>query len=557
MEDFDVTVDVVVVGAGAGGMVSAWTAAQLGLEAVIIEKAGVYGGNSALSGGGAWLPNAPFFQRLGEGDDPEHLFRYLQTIAPNVKPERHRRYIAEAPRLAAAMETTPYYQGGKGFLWIKGYADYHPKLGGNPKGRGLWPQPIDERVLGEDMTTRRGHGRAGRLAGTPPGMWMTSADLHDLMTLRWGTLRGPLMLLRLGWRSLVANLLGWKMITSGAALITRLRLMLRDEGVPVWLNTPMRRLIQDDAGNVVGVQAERGGRTYRIRARHGVVMAAGGFEGSKEKRALYQPDAIHAGTQGSPDNTGDWIAPATEVGAALDLMDDAWWMPALSFLPGQALGMVPERQYPHQFIVNGDGKRYVNESCPYTDFGHRMIEGHRTGVRHFPSHMILDQFAWDHYFFRGLPGRPMPKEWLTSGMVKKANSIGELARLIGVPPGEPRGHHGAVQPVRPRGSGRGLPPRRGRLQQLLRQPEVQEPEPGRGEARAVLRLHRGAQRSRHQGRHAHGRERARPSCRRVADRRALCSGQQQRRGDGQQLRGAWGDPGPGHDVRLDRRPRHR
>ncbi|MDB5425410.1 MAG: putative dehydrogenase, partial [Phenylobacterium sp.] len=219
---------------------------------------------------------------------------------------------------------------------------------------------------------------------------------------------------------------------SGGALVTRLRLMLRDAGVPLWLNTPMQSLITDDQGRVIGVQAERDGRPYRIGARHGVVMAAGGFEGSHEKRAKYQPDAIHAGTQGSPDNTGDWIQPAEAVGAALDLMDDAWWMPALKF-PGATPGMVPERQYPHQFIVNGAGKRYVNESCPYTDFGHVMIEGHKTGVSHFPSFMILDQFAWDHYFFRGLPGRPMPQDWIPSGLVKKADTMADLARQIGVP----------------------------------------------------------------------------------------------------------------------------
>jgi succinate dehydrogenase/fumarate reductase flavoprotein subunit len=434
MEAFDHITDVVVVGCGAGGMVSAWASARLGLETLIVEKATVFGGNSALSGGGAWLPNAPYFQRIGESDDPEAVYQYLRTIAPEVKPERQRRYLEAVPELAAAFESTPYYAGGKGFDWLRGYSDYFPDKGGNPKGRGLWPTPLDERVLGEDMTLRRGHGRKGRLAGTPPGMWMTSGDLHQLLSLRWGTIRGPAMLMRLAWRSLVANLLGWKMITAGAALVTRLRLMLRDAGVPVWLNTRMTSFITNATGDVIGIEVLRDGKPFRIAARHGVVMASGGFEGSKERRAEFQPDAIHAGSQGSPDNTGDWIDPAKRIGAALSLMDDAWWMPALQYTPGTALGMVPERQYPHQFIVNAAGKRYVNESCPYTEFGHKMIEGHRTGVGHFPSFMILDQFAWKHYFFRGLPGRRMPKEWLSSGMVQKANSIEELAGKIGVPP---------------------------------------------------------------------------------------------------------------------------
>lgn len=440
MDKFDEAFDVVVVGSGAGGMVAAWTASRLGLRALILEKAEVYGGNSALSGGGAWLPNAPYFTRQGEGDDPENLFQYLRTIAPNVAPERQRRFLEEAPKLAEAFETTPYYKDGKGFLWIAGYSDYHPEKGGNPKGRGLWASPIDERALGKDAADRRGHGRVSRLPGAPPGMWMTSADFHDLLALRWGTVRGPLMLMRLGWRSLLANVLRLKMVTGGAALVTRLRLMVRDQSVPLWLKSPMKSLVTDDSGAVLGVVAERDGKLVRIAAHKGVVMAAGGFEGSNELRSRYQPDALHGGTQGSPDNTGDGILAGAAVGAALDLMDDAWWMPAMQ-IPGSAWGMVAERAYPHQYIVNGDGRRFVNEAAPYTDFGHAQIEGHKSGISHFPVYMVLDQFAWDHYMFRGLPGRPMPKDWLSSGLVKKGDSIEELARLIGVPPANLRATH--------------------------------------------------------------------------------------------------------------------
>ncbi len=434
MEEFDHVADVVVVGSGGGGMATAFTAANNGLDVLMIEKAEVYGGNSALSGGGAWLPNAPMFQRLGETDDKEHLFKYLQTIAPNVKPERHRRFIEEAPKLAESYEATRYFDGGKGYYWGKGYSDYHPKKGGNPKGRGLWPQPIDESKLGPEVFQRRGQGRKGRLEGTPPGMWMTSDDLHDLIALRWGTIKGPKMLLTLAWRSLLANLLGLKMVTSGGALIARLRAMIKDAGVPLWLNTPLKDLIQDESGRVVGVLAERDGKPYRIGARHGVVLAMGGFEGDHAKRAKYQPDAHHSGTQGSPDNTGDWIAAAEKVGAAFDLMDDAWWMPAMRLLPDTATGIVPERQYPHQFIVNQAGQRYLNESQPYTDFGHDMIAANKAGAGTFPSYMIIDQWAWDHYFFRGLPGRPMPKAWLEGGTVQKADTLEELAKKIGVPP---------------------------------------------------------------------------------------------------------------------------
>lgn len=433
MSDFDHEVDVVVVGSGGGGMVAAWTARCAGLDVLVIEKAAQFGGNTALSGGGAWLPNAAPFERLGETDDPEALYAYLRAIAPDVAPERHRAYLNEIPRMVRALEEDPQFADGKGMFWINGYSDYFPDQGGNPKGRGLWSSPIDERALGPLMTTRRGHGAVGRIPGAPRGMYMTSYDYHELLTIAWGAWAGRKALLRLGWRSLMSRLTGRKIVAGGAALTTRLRMMLRDRGVPLWLETPLRDLISDKAGAVTGVIADHGGRQIRIGARKGVIIAAGGFEANREMRSRYQPDARYADTQGSADNMGDWLAPATQIGAATDLMDDAWWSVGMR-VPNAVWGILAERQYPHQFIVNADGRRFLNESQPYTAFGHAMIAANKTGASTFPSYMILDSFAWKNYMFRGLPGRRMPEEWLTSGLVKKADTIEELARQIGVPP---------------------------------------------------------------------------------------------------------------------------
>lgn len=432
MTNFDHTADLVVVGSGAAGMVAAWSAARRGLKVLIIEKAARFGGNSSLSGGGAWLPNAPVLQRQGETDDPEKLLAYLQAIAPEVDPARHRRFIDEAPQFARALETTPHFSNGGEFQWIKGYSDYYPKQGGNPKGRGLWAAPIDERALGEDMPLRRGHGTQMRFPGAPKGMWMTSTDVHNLFQLGWGDWKSVRTLIKLGVRAAISNLTGSSIVTSGAALITRLRLAVKDLDVPLWLNTPLRSLIQDEGGRVIGVEAEREGKTIRIGGRYGVVMASGGFEGDRDKRAKHQPHALHSGTMGSPDNTGDWIAPAEQVGADLQLMDESWWMPAF-LLPEGTAGTLLERGYPGQFIVNGEGRRYINEITPYAEFGRTMIARHRTGVSHLPSFMIIDQRMWNRGFYRGLPGRKMPESWLSSGKVKKADTIGELAEKIGVP----------------------------------------------------------------------------------------------------------------------------
>jgi 3-oxosteroid 1-dehydrogenase len=429
MSTWDHETDVVVVGSGSAGLTTAWTAARCGLDALVIEKTEFYGGNSAMSGGGAWMPNAPELLRNGQRDDPANVVQYLRNIAPEVDQTRHQRFVEEAPKVAAALETTPYFKGG--YYWGKGYSDYHPNKGGNPLGRGLWPNPIDLRTLQQDAPTLRA---SALMVGAPKGVWMTSAEVSDLIRMRWGaSLRRYKMMVKMGWRKVHAHLTGAEMITSGRSLMARLRLALRDAGVPLWLKTPMTSLIVEQ-GAVVGVSAEREGKPIRIRARRGVMIAAGGFEFSKELRAQYQPLLGGVGhSHGSPGNTGDGIMAGAQIGAAIDLMDDAWWMPAID-TPGGARPTVMERQAPNQFIVNIEGRRFVNEAGPYTDFGHAVLAGQARGVDHSKFYMIMDHEAWTHNLVAShVPGMPMPQAWLDHGTVAVADTLEELAKKIGVP----------------------------------------------------------------------------------------------------------------------------
>jgi succinate dehydrogenase/fumarate reductase flavoprotein subunit len=430
---YDAEFDVVAVGSGAGGMVAALTAQAEGLEAVVIEKASVFGGSTAMSGGGAWLPNAPYFRRIGEVDDPERIYDYLVRIAgDDVSHDRLRRYVAEAPRMAELLESRSRWFRGA-FFWNRGYSDYHPDKGGNPLGRGLWAVPIDRRELGDDEQRLRAG--TARIRGLPRGMWLTGADLHSINRIRWGFFpEAYRALLRLGWRTVRARVLGERMAPNGSALATRLRLSVRDAGIPLWLETPLRSLVTDDDGRVVGVEAERDGRPFRIRARRGVILATGGFESNAEFRTQYQPTVGKGWSMASPDSQGDGHRAGEALGAALDLMDDAWWFPVI-LLPGGIFGTVAERQYPGQFIVNAAGRRFVNEASPYTDFGRAQIAGHESGVGHIPAWMVLDDRAWSRNIICAhFPGRPMPADWIGSGLVKKTGTIEELAGQIGVPP---------------------------------------------------------------------------------------------------------------------------
>lgn len=428
--------DVVVVGSGAGGMVAALTARARGLSVVVIEKSRYWGGSTARSGGGAWVPNAPALRRAGKVDDPEAMVDYLLRLAGDrVSRDRMERFIAEGPRMMEFLEgQSPHL--AEGFFWIPGYPDYHPELGGGEQGHGLWATPIDKRLLGDEME----HLHPGvRRMQLPLGAWITSVDLHDLLTFRWGGLASKKIFLTLARRILRARLTGERIGVSGQALATRLRLALRERGIELHRNTRMRDLMEGEAG-IEGVLAERGGRPVALRARRGVILACGGFDHDLETRRRLQPGIEEDWSLGSATNEGDGIRIAREHGAAVDLMEEAWWMPTMpSAADGSLVGLVAERQYPDQFIVNGEGRRFVNEAAPYVVFCQAQLAGHRTGVTHIPAWMIADQRAWRRNVVAGhIPGTPFPKAWKEAGCAFRASTLEELAAKIGVPGAELR-----------------------------------------------------------------------------------------------------------------------
>ena len=80
--------DVVVVGSGAAGMVAALTAAHQGLSTVVVEKAAHYGGSTARSGGGVWIPNNEILKRDGVKDTAEAARTYLHGDHRRRRPAR-------------------------------------------------------------------------------------------------------------------------------------------------------------------------------------------------------------------------------------------------------------------------------------------------------------------------------------------------------------------------------------------------------------------------------------------------------------------------------------
>ncbi|MEU2092125.1 3-oxosteroid 1-dehydrogenase [Nocardia beijingensis] len=420
--------DVVVVGSGAAGMTAALTAAYRGLSVTLIEKSRAFGGSTARSGGGIWIPNNPVLQREGVPDSPELARTYLAAVVGDRVPEaRQRAFLERGPEMMRYLGARSKYWE---FVYDRGYSDYHPEFpGGLAQGRSIEPAPLDGRLLGGDLHKINQPTMSG-----PKGIAFTVSDFHDLNMIA-RTWAGKRTAIKVGIQAVGNKLRGRLPLSLGKALAARLWLSLRDAGVPVWLNTPLTELITE--GNaVVGVRAEHDGTPVVIKARRGVVLAAGGFEHNLDMRRQYMSGPQSTDwTVGATENVGEGIVAGQKAGGAVDLMDDAWWGPSVRNPDGPPFFCLAERSQPGGIMVNHAGERFVNESAPYVNVVHTMYEQEAAGVGHIPAHFIMDQRFRDRYLFLGnFPKRPLPQKYLDAGIIRQAGTLAELAAKIGVPP---------------------------------------------------------------------------------------------------------------------------
>ncbi|MEO3784696.1 FAD-binding protein [Actinocorallia sp. B10E7] len=422
-QNWDAEYDLVVVGSGGGGMVAALTAADAGLSVLIIEKGSKFGGSTAISGGGIWIPNNPTLRAKGHDDSRESIRRYLDLLTEGKVPAaRLDAYVDQGPPMMELIGKSKWVK----FFWTKGYADYHPELeGGRPLGRSIEAKPFDTRKLGEDEK----HQRPNNMKG-PLGLWITAKDYHDLAMVKrtWAGRRASLVA---AWRVASNMVLRRHMSTGGRALVARLRMALKDANVPLWVRTTMTDIVTDENGAVTGVVAtERDGKTHRLRGRYGVLLATGGFDHNLEMRKKYLPEGGQDDfAMGARELTGDGITLGEKLGAALEFMDDAWWMPAVRHPLGAVIPLVSERAIPRQVIVDKTGKRFTNEAAPYVNFVHDQLEGD-----HVPAWFIMDAKTRARYpFAQILPGAPIHKKFFEAGIAYKADTLEELAEQIDVP----------------------------------------------------------------------------------------------------------------------------
>lgn len=432
---WDHEVDLLIVGSGSGAMTAALAAYDRGGSPLLIEKSSQYGGSSAMSGGGLWVPCNHLMEGVGIKDNAEDAWTYMKGCVGDVVPDaRQRAYLENAPIMVKYLMDHTRVQ----LVALPEYADYYPRIpGSRPGGRSLEGQRFHAREIGNDELLKMRPSALQSLIMNR--IFMSIYEARLMMCKSPGWFRTMFRLMSNYWLDLP-----WRFkskrdrsLTMGNALIGMLRRSLMDRGIPLWLSTPARELIVEN-GRVVGVVADHEGRSMRIHAKKGVVLAAGGFEGNQKLREKYLPNPTRAEwTCANKYNTGDVIGMAEKVGAALDLMDDAWWGPT-TVVPGEeyARMLVIEKSLPGSILVNKRGERFVNEACAYIDVVNAMYKNNTPESPSVPAFLVFDaDFRKKYLCGPVLPGAQQP-DWalpkVLKSYFKKAETLEGLAAQLGV-----------------------------------------------------------------------------------------------------------------------------
>lgn len=379
--------DVVVVGSGGGALTGAYVAAREGLSVTVLEATDQFGGTTAYSGGGMWFPCNAVLRRAGDDDTLDDARAYFRSVVGDrTAHELQDAFLDNGAALIDYLESDSNLE-----FQVLPWPDYfgsdeHARA----QGRHIVPKPCSAKRLGS---------------------WRE-------------TVRVPLDVER-GDQPRPDKLGG------GQALIGRLLTALSEQpGATLHREAPCEELLVED-GVVTGAVTSRGGKRVTVRARRGVLLAAGGFERNTELREKWGVPGDVAGTMGCPGNTGRALQAALSAGASTDLMDQAWWAPGLTHPDGTSTFSL---LFSGGIFVDAEGERFTNESWPYDRIGRDVLAGMDKGTLRSPFWMIYDDRAGSAPPV-GSASVPLADDenYTDAGLWHTAATLPELAERIGVP----------------------------------------------------------------------------------------------------------------------------
>lgn len=428
--------DVLVAGSGASGMAAAITARSRGLDVVIVEKEPRFGGTTARSGGWLWIPGTSLARAYGITETPDQARTYLRHEAGN---------NYDAARVDAFLEAGPeavdffLSKTALRFDMPLVFPDYHAEApGGTQGGRSMVARPFDGRELGDHIKTLG----APLPELTVFGMMLGSGkDIVHFMRATKSLTSAVYVAKRLSRHLMDVLRHGRGMtLTNGNALAGRLAKSALDLNIPLWLSSPVRELIVEN-GAVKGAVVEREGRTIRIQARRGVVLACGGFPHDIARRKKMFPHAPTGAEHYSPGptgNTGDGLRLAETAGGRIEdrLPNAAAWVPvSVTQRKDGSRGVMPhfiDRAKPGVIAVMRDGRRFANEGNSYHDFVQAMVKAARPGEE-IAAWLVCDHKTLRKYGLGCVPPFPMPLgHHLNTGYLMRGDTLEALAAKAGI-----------------------------------------------------------------------------------------------------------------------------
>lgn len=434
---WDAEYDLVVVGAGAGGMAAALTASIEGLSVLLVEKTAYVGGSTAVSGGAVWAPLNAQSEKAGHPDTRAKALTYMRNTVGNASPQSLQESFIDSA--GAALQYFARHTDVK--LAARTYSpDYYPDRDGAALGgRSLDPLMFDGRLLGKK------HFR--ELRDPLPeflvlgGMMITMTDVKHLLAVTrsftsWR--EGMKLVLRYAGDRLSGYHRGTRLVL-GNALAARLFKSVLDRNIPYWLNAAPQRLHLSEGGPVEGIAVQHDGRTRNVRARRGVVIATGGFPWSSDLRTQLYPEPTGPWSMSPQDNRGEGIELARTAGATLGQghVGPAFWAPvSLLKKPDGSVTRYPhlvwDRAKPGLMAVNAAGKRFVNEATSYHEFVRAMYRSHET-VPTLPAYLICDTDFMEKWGMGlALPGGRPREHLVRAGYLHKAPTLRALAGQLGI-----------------------------------------------------------------------------------------------------------------------------
>jgi len=432
---WDREVDLLVAGAGAGGMTAGLVAALEGLDVLLCEKAEQLGGTTATSAGTLWIPGNRQSRDAGFADTAAEAGQYLDSLVGDAATKDLRdAFLATGPDAIDYLMARSDVQ----FMPCGRHPDYQSnRPGAAVAGRVIMAREFDGRLLGRDFARLRPPIPEFLVLG---GMMVGKSDIPPLVH-RFASLANFRHAAGLFWRYCRDRLRyprGTRLVM-GNALIARLYHSLRKAGVPVLFGAPIADLVREGDA-VVGAVVTQAGKALRIRARRGVVLATGGYGRNAKFRERFMHGPAPERSLAAEPNTGDGMAIAARHRARIASEahgTGAFWTPvSVTRRKDGTKGLFPhlvyDRAKPGLIAVTKAGRRFTNEASSYHDFVLAMFAANE-GAPVSPAWLICEAGFVAKYGLGAIyPGTRDLGPHSASGYLTVAHSIEELARNTGI-----------------------------------------------------------------------------------------------------------------------------